>query len=146
MKAMRKRVLSLIALAAIFTLLLTACGSAAKLTEYSFGTDKVPAVNAVIGEERKVRGVEIGIANGVRYRQYTYQSDSVLDDLLTYSLYLQDNGWLVIPEGDLYGGEGEMRLARDSADEGKILIISVEFYPGGYVIRVNKLAGSLPPN
>jgi len=143
---MSKRILSLAVLAAILILALSACGNAEKLTEYDFDTDKVPSINTIIGETRKVTGVSVGIDNGVRYKQYTYRSNSMFDDLLTYSVHLRESGWMVLKEYDLNDGEGEMQLGLNSADEGKIMIISIAFYSGGYVIRVNKLEGTLTPN
>ena len=143
---MSKRILSLAVLAAILMLALSGCAGAEKLTEYDFDTDKVPSVNAIIGETRKVTGVSTGIENGVRYKQYTYRSNSMFDDLLIYSGHLRDSGWMVLKDYDLNDGEGEMQLGLNSADEGKIMIISIAFYSGGYAIRVNKLDGSLTPN
>ena len=67
-------------------------------------------------------------------------------DLSAYSTYLQNNGWLVSKGYDLNTGNGEMELATESADEGKILIISVAFEEGKYAIRVNKLDGTLTRN
>ena len=61
---MFKKVISIISLILVSAVLFSACGNAAKLTEYDFGTDKVPSVNAVIGEERIVTGAETGTSNG----------------------------------------------------------------------------------
>lgn len=126
--------------------LLSACGSAGKLTEYELGADKVPSINAVIGETRKVTGVSTGTDNGVQYKQYTYQSALVEDDLAIYTNYLRENGWLVTKDYDLTTGKGEAQLAKESVDDGNILIISIAFDSGEYAIRFNKLEGELTPN
>jgi len=146
MKTKIKKFPSIIALTLIAAFLFTGCGSAAKLTEYDFGTDKVPSVNAVIGEERKVSGVETGISNGVTYKQYTYETETMVEDLWAYYTRLSELGWIVTQDFDLSEGEGEMQLGIESADEGKILIISVAFTPERYAVRINKLEGELTDN
>jgi len=143
MKITKKKFTTVIALTLAAAFLFAGCGDAAKLTEYDFGTDKIPTVNFVIDEERKVTGISTGFDNGVQYKQYTYKSDSVFDDLLTYSEYLRGSGWLVIQDYDLNDSEGELQLATDSSEAGKILIISVAFTSGEYAVRINKLEGEL---
>ena len=143
---MCKKLIFVISLLLAAAALLSACGSAAKLSEYDFGTDKVPSVNAVIGEERKVTGVETGTTNGVRYKQYTYESATVAEDLIAYTARLRGSGWLVTKDYNLADAKGEAELATESADSGKILILSIAFETGKYAIRVNKLDGSLTSN
>ena len=138
-----KRLTLIITLILAATFLLTGCDSAAKLTEYDFGTDKIPSINAVIGAERKVIGVSTGTENGVTYKQYTYETATTVDDLSTYYYHLSDLGWVVTEDFNLNEGSGKMQLGLESADAGKILIISVDFTPSRYAIRINKLDGSL---
>jgi len=146
MKTTTIKLVSIIAFIITAAFLLNGCGSAAKLTEYDFGADKVPSVNAVIGEERKVSGVATGTENGVRYKQYTYETETMLDDLWAYYSRLSELGWVVTQDFDLAEGEGEMQLGIESADEGKILIISISFTPNRYAVRINKLDGTLTNN
>ena len=143
MKNTLKKFTSIIALTLIAAFLFIGCGSAAKLTEYDFGTDKVPSVNAVIGEERRVSGVNTGIDNGVRYKQYTYETQTMVEDLWAYYTRLSELGWIVTKDFNLYDGSGEMQLGIESADAGKILIISVAFTPNRYAVKVSKMEGTL---
>ena len=124
-------------------ILLSACSSAAKLTEYELGDDKVSSINAVLGEDRKVAGVSTGKDNDVDYKQYTYESSSVMEDLIAYATYLQDNGWIATMDVDFSATSGEAQFGIPSVDEGKILIISIAFDNGKYAIRFNKLEGEL---
>ena len=143
---MCKKIIAATLIMAALTFLLCSCGmldDAAKLTEYDFGTDKVPSINAVIGEERKVTGISTGTENGVQYKQYTYQTSSMLEDLSAYSVHLRENGWIVTKDYNLNDGSGEMQLAIESADAGKILVISVAFEEKQYAVRINKLEGTL---
>ena len=146
MKTTTKKFASIIVLTIATAFLLAGCGNAAKLTEYDFGTDKVPSVNAVIGEERKVTGVSTGTENGVRYKQYTYETETMVEDLSTYYYSLSELGWIVTKDFNLNVRNGEMQLGKESADKGKILIISVDFAPSQYAIRINKLDGTLEIN
>jgi len=143
---MKRKTIAIISMVLVSALLLSACGAAQQLTEYDFGADKVPSVNAVIGAERKVTGVDTGTSNGVQYKQYTYESETPLDDLITYTVYLRNNGWVVTKDYDLTIGVGEAQLAMDSADSGKILVMSIAFEGNYYAIRINKLDGSLTIN
>lgn len=129
---------------------LSACAGAmddaGKLMEYDFGTDKIPTINAVLGAERKVTGVDVGTSDGVQYKEYSYQSTSMSDDLAAYTMHLRDNGWIVIKEYNFNQAPGEGQIAIESADAGKILIISIAYDTAGYAIRVNKLEGELTRN
>ena len=143
---MNKKIIAIALLLSALAFLLCSCGmfdDAAKLTEYDFDTDKVPSINSVLGEERKVTGISTGTDNGVQYKQYTYETSSMLEDLSTYSAYLQEKGWVVTKDYNLNDGSGEMQLAIESADAGKILVISVAFEEKQYAVRVNKLEGEL---
>ena len=138
---------SIVALSIILvTALLCACGAAAALTEYDFDTDKIPSVNAIIGAERKVTGVGKGIENGTQYKVYKYESDSMIEDLTTYLEYLTENGWTSTKDCNLNIGIGVAQLAMESADTGKILVLTVTFKIDGYEIRVQKGVGTLALN
>ncbi|MCL2815890.1 MAG: hypothetical protein FWD23_14940 [Oscillospiraceae bacterium] len=143
---MKKQIIAIALFLTVLALLFGGCAlldDAAKLTEYDFGDDKVPSVNAVIGEQRKVTGINVGTENAMQYKQYTYQTSSMIEDLAAYSVYLQEKGWLVTKDYNLNDGKGEMQLGIESADEGKILIVSVAFEPTQYAIKVSKLTGTL---
>lgn len=143
---MNKKAIAMIALLLGIALLLCACGSAEKLTEYEMGVDKVQSINTVIGETRKVTGVSTGTNNGVQYKEYDYETKSMVDDLAAYFAYLQENGWLATKDYDLTTGKGEAQFAIESADSGKILVMSFAFDANKYTIRVNKLEGTLESN
>ena len=143
---MKKRLIAIALLVTMLAVLLSSCAmleEAAKLTEYDLGTDKVRSVNSVIGEQRIVTAVSLGTQNGTQYKQYTYQTSSMVEDLIAYSTYLQENGWVVTQGYNLYDGNGEMQLGIESADYGKVLIISIAFEETQYAIRINKLVGEL---
>ena len=147
MKLWKKIVIGIVVLMVVgVAVLFYATSSAEKLTEYEISGDKVASVNAVLGETRKVTGVSTGTSNGVRHKQYTYETASVLQDLIAYSVYLRNNGWLVTKEYDLTTGGGEMGFAKESADSGKILMMSVEFEQGKYAIKITKGEGTLTRN
>jgi len=145
---MKRKNILLTSLIAALMLTLCACGAlkdAAKLTEYDFDADKVPSVNAIIGAERQVTGVLTGVStNGMHYKEYTYKSDTVKEDLTTYLYFLMDEGWIPIVDFDLNEGDtGEAQLAIESADTGQILIVTATFEPNEYTIKVEKGEGTL---
>ena len=143
---MYKKVAAIIMLLTVFVLLFSACGTAEKLTEYDFGTDKIPSVNAVLGKDLKVSGVHTGTNNGTQYKEYTYETSTMVDDLVEYTTKLRDSGWLVIKDYNFNDGNGEAQLATTSADSGKILVVSIVFEESKYTIRISKLEGELTAN
>jgi hypothetical protein len=118
---------------------------AAALTEYDFETDKVSSVNSVIGDEREVTGVKSGSSNGIQYKEYTYKTESTGDDLLAYANHLLEAGWIPLDNFNVTDSDGTGRLAIQSADEGKILIMTLTFQEGEYTIRTEKSEGALTP-
>ena len=126
-------------------LLLGACqilDNAAKLQEYDFGSDKVPTINAVVGE-RKVTGVETSTTNGAPQKQYTYSSTSVTSDLASYAQHLRDHGWIVTQDYNFYTIPGSAQLAKESADDGKVLVLSIAYENAKYAIKISKIEGTL---
>ena len=114
---------------------------------YTMGSDKIASITAVLGEVRRVTDERAGGASdGAEYIQYAYESASMVKDLAAYSVYLQNNGWFITKSYDLNAGNGEMELATESADKGKILILSVTFEEGKYAIRITKVEGTLTSN
>jgi hypothetical protein len=113
------------------------------MQEYDFGSDKVPTVNSIVGEERKVTGVSTNIDTESTTKEYTYRSDSVFNDLLKYTLHLQSIGWTPIKDYNLYDMPGVAKLAIESADSGQILIISIEYDTTKYTVEIIKAKGTL---
>ena len=151
MKTFKKILIGIVVLVVIgVAVAFYAMGSAEKLTEYDFGTDKVASINAVIGETRKVTGVDSGTSatpsGSAQHKQYTYETASLVKDLTAYSFHLLNNGWLVTKGSDVNTGKGEMQLAKESADKGKILIMSIAFEQNRYAIRITKGEGTLTRN
>lgn len=144
---MKRKIITVLSLILIAALFLTACNTlsdAAKLTEYDFGTDKVPTINSVIGTERKVTGVSSGTSNGIKYKEYTYQTDSTFDDLLAYvTALMNDYDWMAIEDYNLNDPTGTVKLAIESADSGKILIMTITYKANEYTIRIEKGDGTL---
>jgi|GEM_PF-1608350 len=118
---------------------------AAELQEYDMSGDSVKTVNAVVGE-REVTGVETGVTNGVINKQYTYESNSVFDDLMAYTQYLRENGWNVTQDYDLNVTPGNAQLAKESADTDKILVLSIAYEDSKYAIKITKGDGTLTSN
>ena len=131
-----------VAVSGLFYLL----GSASKQTEYELGSDKVASINAVIGEVRKVKGVIVDSSSKMQTKQYTYESASVEKDLSAYFSYLTKNGWDITKTSSSSIGNREMQFTTESVDAGKILIMTVMYEEGKYVIRISKLAGTYTRN
>lgn len=147
---MRKSLSLLLAALLLFSALtLTGCGAlkkAAQLEAYDFGPDSVPSVNSVVGE-RKVTGAKTGTGSGGTYKEYTYESASVSEDLIAYVIDgLMQNGWYALVDFNLTDIPGKGQLATESKDSGQLLIMDLDYAQEGYTIRVTKGEGTLTLN
>jgi len=144
---MKKSLAFMAILLALISVLASGCGAiledAAKLTEYEVDGDVVPSIGAVVGE-REVTGVKTETSNGAPSKQYTYASETVFDDLLTYiSALREEDGWLVTEDFDLNVIPGTAQLGKASKDDGQILILSVAYEETAYAIKITKAEGTI---
>ncbi|MDR0382155.1 MAG: hypothetical protein LBH86_09230 [Oscillospiraceae bacterium] len=146
---MKKHVcfLAFIFVAVLFSCLLSACTVAdtdpSALETYDFGRDKVPSVTSVVGR-RTVTDVESEGKNEFPSRQYTYQSDSVSDDLSQYIQRLQEQAWTATGVGyNLEESPGSAQFFKESADEGQILTVFITYEDNEYAIKVTKMEAIL---
>jgi hypothetical protein len=136
MKKVAFMVVSLILAAA-----LAGCGAELEAYDMADG-DAVPSITSVVGE-REVTGVQSSVSNGVTTKEYTYVSDTVYDDLLSYVRALMDEGWLVTQDIDLNVVPGSGELAAHSSEEGQVILVGFTYDDAGYVITVTKGKGTL---
>lgn len=100
-----------------------AVSNQSKATEIKFGEDKVETLFSVLGEERKVTGVKVGIDNGVNYKILNYEPSEISsEDLNRYVNHLLENGFIVTKNE---GTKTEVEVAKKSVEEGKILQITI---------------------
>ena len=133
-----------VSLACMF--MLAGCGlfnNAKKLEAYEFGADSVPTINSVVGE-RKVYGVSSGKGTGGTYKEYSYESETVTEDLIAYLIEgLLENNWYALADFDLNSLPGTAQLAAESEDSGQIIIMDVTYEQDGYTIKLTKGEGTL---
>jgi hypothetical protein len=110
------------------------------LTPYAVGTYAVG--------ERKVTGVSTGTDNGAQYKEYTYESSTVSDDLIAYIIddLVESGGWVALVDFNLNDVPGTGQIATESKDEGKILIMDITYENSGYTIKITKTVGELTYN
>ena len=144
---MRKhaRLMAFVIAALLFSCLLSACVSddpdASKT--YNFDRDKIPSITSVVGE-RTLVGTETEGNNEFPSMQYTYQSNSVFDDLSQYTKLLQERGWTVTGGSyDLEETPGSAQFVKESADKGQILVLLISYEKNVYAIKITKLEAAL---
>lgn len=125
------------------------CGvlkKAAELQAYDLGSDSVPSVNSVIGG-RRVTGVRSGTDTGSMYKEYTYESETVSEDLIAYLIDgLLESDWYALVDFNLADIPGAAQLAAESKDSGQIIIMDVTYEQNAYTIRLTKGEGTLTLN
>lgn len=104
---------------------------------YTFGSDSVASVNSVVGK-RAVNSYQTTKNTEYSDKTIQYISDSVQEDLRQYSEYLVGEGGF---ETEFFGdamAEGRMVFYKESADSGKILIMTIDYTDKGYQINIRK--------
>ena len=121
--------------------------NAAKLQTYDFGeNDKIPTLNAIVGE-RKVTGVSTSASTGgTQQKSYTYETQTLGDDLDAYVDALRASGILVLKALDGNKLKGSMQLGIASADEGKIILIDLAWDNTKVTVQLTKGDGTITPN
>ena len=148
MKTVKRRIVSVLVIFVI-TLLLGACGildDAAKLEVYDFGNDQIPSFTSIVGE-RKVTGVDTGSrTGGVTYKNYTYETTSLTEDVDAYFATLKDAGFLVTKasEGNLF--KGTLEVGCNSTDEGQAILIGLDWDNTKLTVSIVKGDGSITAN
>jgi opacity protein-like surface antigen len=145
MKRSIKLVVAVLAVAVLALALLgcTALKDAEQLQEYDLGTDKVPSLTSVVGM-RTVTAVNVGTGTNGEYKEYSYQTDSMVEDLQKYVLDdLLKNGWTATVDFNFYDMPGNAQIASKSADDGKILLMDIEYASDSYTIKITKGEGTL---
>jgi hypothetical protein len=141
------RFLAFVFAAVLFACLLSACESddadPSTLKTYNFGRDKVPSITSVVGERTVTDEASEG-KNEFPSKQYTYQSNSVSDDLFQYTQLLQEQEWTTTGDGyNLEESPGSAQFVKQSADSGQILILFITYEDNQYTIKVTKLEATI---
>lgn len=115
----------------------------ANANEYRLGNDKIKSVKAVVGK-RQVTSVSTETSKGITTKKMEYKSDSVQDDLMEYTYYLRTDGEFNLTQNmDLTVVSSTIELSKNSVDDGKIIMMTIEYNPFGYIITIQKGEGTL---
>lgn len=116
-------------------------GKTPALLTYSVDGESIPSIDSVVGF-REISGSESGFSKGSPFVKVHYQSASVLADLQAYVTALIDGGWAAIElSGDDSGGM--ILLATESAQDGKLLMVTAEYTTGAYSVLTQRSDGTL---
>jgi len=121
---------------------------AARLDYYELGNDKIPSVKYVLGEERKITGVNTSINNGVTMKEYKYSvpdKDQGLE-MSQYLTHLRGEGFLLLTDVDFNASEAWCKVGRNSVDSGYQVVVQIEYDATGYTIIAVKEEGEITSN
>ena len=150
-----KKVLSLLAaLVLVLTFALAACNMLTDKGTYNLGNDSIKSMVGALGEDRKMNSISTATKNDVQTNIYGYLTDpddntQAANDVAAYFQYLLDNeGFLSLKafDGLPYAGGVEMQFAKKSVDEGKIIILDIDYNEKGYTLTFTKGVGTLEEN
>lgn len=139
---------SLVGLVAlIFVVVFVVINNTANADYYKLGKDQIPSIKLVV-EKRSVGKVEGATSGGVTTKTISYTDvESPTDDLTEYVTYLLDNEDFGVTEE--YNPDvipGSTQLAKESVDDGKIIILDIEYDQGGYTLVFTKGKGTYTAN
>ncbi|MCL1876305.1 MAG: ankyrin repeat domain-containing protein [Synergistaceae bacterium] len=125
-------------------------GIDAAAEHYILGNDKIPSVMKVVGK-RNIVNYNTGIFDGVTMTAVTYWTDPAdetqsANDVAKYFQYLLSNdGFISLKafSGLPYEGGVEMSFARNSVDDGNIVIVDISYNTKGYRLVFRKGEGKL---
>jgi len=140
------------------TLSFASCGLFEDKGTYEMGKDSITSVKGVLGDlgERKMSGINLSTSNGVQTNSYTYTTDpndekQAAADMTKYFQYLCDqgkDGFLSLVSFDLPlpdDGGIDLRFAKNSVDEGKIILLEIKYDKKGYTLTFTKYEDVLTP-
>jgi len=113
---------------------------------YKIGKDEVPTVQYILGENRKAVHVSTSVENGVRKRVVEYQvSGNQNREMEKYAQALMDDyGFYETTPHDFSGSTGRgLELAKESVEDGFIVIVEIEYDRSGYTITILRGKGTL---
>jgi len=130
-------------IAGLLGIVFLALNGTANADEYKIGNDVVASIKAVVGQ-RDVTSTETSISDGVTTKTMKYTSDTVYEDLLEYATYLMEEEDFVLTENmNLKVSPGTIEMAKESEEEGKILLLTIKYNKSGYTLILQKGAGEL---
>ncbi|MCL2321174.1 MAG: zinc ribbon domain-containing protein [Oscillospiraceae bacterium] len=123
-------------------------GNVAKADFYKIGSDQIPSVKLVLGEERKVTGTSTSTSNGITTNIIEYQvpGGNQNKDMIQYFNYLMNNdGFLPLVDIDFNGPSGTGEFGRNSIESGKAVIMQINYDLNGYTIKIDRGEGNVNP-
>lgn len=116
-------------------------GEEPALNAYTLDNESVPSIDSVVGF-RDITNSEAGITEGKPYVMVFYKTSDALADLSAYTEVISGNGWALTKlEGDTSGGT--IQMATESAVEGSLLVMTIEFTPDSYSVLLHRTMAAL---
>ena len=133
--------LMFIGFAAIFWLL----GDVAKAESYEMSGDIVPSVTKVVGY-RKVNSYSTKTSGSLSKKTITCVTSDSREDVKNYVAFLAKNeGFKFLDDYEYNAPTGKARLAKESREKGKLLIIEIDYSLGAFTVAVTKGEGTITP-
>ena len=120
--------------------------SIANANYYEIDGESIPSMKAV-GGSGKLTSFTTGTRNGGKYNTYTYSLDSGQGpEVYTYLSHLvksEDFAWISDVDSFEVASQSGVQCARESRDDGYVLVVEASWDSKGYVITLSKVKGTL---
>jgi hypothetical protein len=117
---------------------------------YKLGSDIIPSITSIVGD-RLCAESDTEVIDGVTVMTIRYETDpddktQAANDVAAYFNYLiESEGFVSLVTFDTlpYEGGVDMRFAKNSNETGEIIILTIEYDYGGYILQFQKGEGTL---
>ena len=123
-----------------------ATGNYAEKDFFDIGGDQVPSVKLVLSEERNITGVTTSTSGGVTTMVIKYKVDENQNsEMEQYALALMNRfGFINTTPYDFGPPTGSgIQFAKQSEEEGKIVLVGIDFDNSGYTLTITRGEGTL---
>ena len=121
----------------------------AKTDYYEMGVDRVPSVKYVIGEERKITGLNTSTSGKVTTKEIKYEVSGPerRDEIYNYYRYLvEKDGFYNLTQINFENERsGDVVIGRNSDNDGYEIQIQLKYDTGGYTVTLLKQPGGITP-
>jgi len=141
--------LAIIAAAAVVVLVFVVpqiTGNWADKDYFDIGTDQVPSVKLVLGEDRDISSVNSSKSGGVETIIIKYKVDENQNrEMEKYANALMDEyGFINTTAYNFSGTTGSgFQFAKESSEEGVIVLVDIDYDESGYILTLTRGVGTL---
>ncbi len=111
---------------------------------YTIGNEKIPTITAIVGQ-RKIDYIKSNEKKNIETKIIKYKNiKNANSDVQNYVSELIDNqNFINTTDINLNADTGNIKLAKQSSDKDKIILLTIDYKKESYTIKIQKGLGSI---